>query len=293
MPLTPEVQLPAPPFVVAIWLILVLGMLGVVLLWQQLVRVFADWGAARRRVSKRLAALPAAGLDVWPLLLVFGWGLALTALQMLQPESAAAALPTSLFSLLSGSLLQTLLMVLAIAVCMRHAEHGWRLLLGAAGSDRRESVRAAVGAGLRGGIMLLMPVWLLALCGALVLQRIAWPLEQQQAMQWLAGGQLGWAWVVVVIFTALVVAPVVEEVAFRGILLPVLARHGMRPWRALLLSSLLFAALHMHAGSLLPLVGVGLGCGLGYIATGHLLTPIVMHALFNASSLLSLFAMPG
>ena len=290
MPLVPETPL-APLPLAAAWLILLLGLLGAVLLVRLLLRA-GPLRAAARSLRVQLAALPAADLEVWPLVLILAWSCALAVMQALQPAPPAAQPLPSLGSLLAGGLLQNGLLALAVAVCLRLSGHGWRTLAGAAGSDRLDRARAAAAGGLRGGVMLLAPAWLLAGAGAAMLQRLAWPVEPQEALQWLASGQLG-AWrVLVLLLASLVLAPLAEEVVFRGILLPVLARHGTRPWRALLLSSLLFAALHLHAGSLLPLLAVGGACGLGFLATGHLLTPIVMHALFNAVSLLALFARP-
>ncbi len=289
MPLVPETPLTPLPLA-AVWLILLLGLLGAGLLVHLLLWAAPRRAAVQRHLRNRLAALPAADLEVWPLVLILAWIFAMSAAQTLRPP-AAPPLP-SLGSLLAGGILQNGLLALAVAVCLRLAGSGWHTLAGAVGGGRGMRVRA-VAAGLRGGVMLLAPAWLAAGAGAAMLQRLAWPVEPQAALQWLAGGQLG-AWrVLVLLLASLVLAPLAEEVVFRGILLPVLARHGTRPWRALLLSSLLFAALHLHAGSLLPLLAVGGACGLGFLATGHLLTPIVMHALFNAVSLLALFARPS
>ena len=292
MPLVPETPL-APLPLAAVWLILLLGLLGAGLLVRLLLRAAPRRAAARRHLRDQLAALPAADLEVWPLVLILAWSCALAVMQALQPAPPAAPPLPSLGSLLAGGLLQNGLLALAVAVCLRLSGRGWRTLAGAVGSDRLDHARAAAAGGLRGGVMLLAPAWLLAGVNAAMLQRLAWPVEPQEALQWLASGQLG-AWrVLVLLFASLVLAPLAEEVVFRGILLPVLARHGTRPWRGLLLSSLLFAALHLHAASLLPLLAVGGACGLGFLATGHLLTPIVMHALFNAVSLLALFALPS
>ena len=288
MPLVPENPL-APLPLAAVWLIHLLGLLGAGLLVRLLLRA-PRRAAAWQHLRDRLTTLPAADLEVWPLVLFLAWSLALSAAQALQPAPPAVQPLPSLGSLLAGGLLQNGLLALAVAVCLRLSGRGWRTLAGAAGSDRLDRARAAAASGLRGGVMLLAPAWLLAGVGAGLLQWIAWPVEPQAALQWLASGQLGPLRVLVLLLASLVLAPLAEEVVFRGILLPVLSRHGTRPWRALLLTSLLFAALHLHAGSLLPLLAVGGACGLGFLATGHLLTPIVMHALFNAVSLLALYA---
>ena len=290
MPFVPDSP-PAPLPLAAAWLIFLLGLLGAGLLAGLLHRLASDRSAARQLLRERLAALPAGELEVWPLLLFLAWGIALAVAQSLRPAPPAAPALPSLGSLLTGGLLQNGLLALVITACLRLSGRGWRTLAGADG--RRATARQAAVLGLRGSTMILAPAWLLAGAGAFILQRLAWPVEPQEALQWLASGQLGPARLPVLLLSVLVLAPLAEETVFRGILLPVLARRGTRPGRGLLLSTLLFAALHLHAGSLLPLLVVGGACGLGFLATGHLLTPIVMHALFNAVSLLALFALPS
>ena len=290
MPLIPE-NPPATLSPAALRLILLLGLLGAILLVRGLIRLASDRDAALRQIRGRLAALPAADLDVRPVVIVLAWSIALEVAQALLPPPPSALPLPSLASLLAGGLLQNGLLALAVAVCLRLSGRGWRTLAG--GGDGRANARQAAAMGVRVGVMLLAPAWLLSGAGAAILQRLAWPLEPQTALRWLTGGEFGAARALVLILSAMVIAPLAEETVFRGILLPALARHGTRPWRALALSSLLFAALHMHAGSLLPLLAVGAACGLGFIATGHLLTPIVMHALFNAVSLLAFHALPS
>ena len=96
-----------------------------------------------------------------------------------------------------------------------------------------------------------------------------------------------WLLVVLVGF-AVVVAPLFEETVFRGLAYPTLKqRWGTRS--AMLGVSALFALMHMHAPSFAPLLALGLGLALAYEWTGSLLTPIIMHALFNFGSVIVLF----
>jgi membrane protease YdiL (CAAX protease family) len=91
-------------------------------------------------------------------------------------------------------------------------------------------------------------------------------------------------WIVLV---AVVSAPVVEEMFFRGVMLPVLVRK-YSVWSGVILCSLFFALVHGHMQSFLPLFVLSMGLGAAYIKTGNLLVPIGMHALFNAVSLTGL-----
>jgi membrane protease YdiL (CAAX protease family) len=89
--------------------------------------------------------------------------------------------------------------------------------------------------------------------------------------------------VVLIAGFAIAVAPVFEEFLFRGFAYPVL-KQRWGAWRALLVVSAVFAAIHFHLPSLGPLFALGVGLGLAYEASGSLLAPITMHALFNAAN---------
>jgi membrane protease YdiL (CAAX protease family) len=86
---------------------------------------------------------------------------------------------------------------------------------------------------------------------------------------------------------AAVLAPVAEELVFRGVALPVLARHlGVVP--ALLLTSMVFAAIHFHPEAVVPLFVAAACFGAAYAVTGRLVVAMVMHGLFNSVNLVVL-----
>jgi membrane protease YdiL (CAAX protease family) len=89
---------------------------------------------------------------------------------------------------------------------------------------------------------------------------------------------------------AVVIAPFFEELLFRGMLLPVAAK-WLGVGRGIMVTALLFAAIHLHLPSLLPLFIVGVAFSLAYLYSGNLLVPIVMHGLFNAFNLAILTAL--
>jgi membrane protease YdiL (CAAX protease family) len=86
---------------------------------------------------------------------------------------------------------------------------------------------------------------------------------------------------------AVVVAPVFEELFFRGFMYPAL-KQRFGAWRAMSIVSILFALSHAHLPSFLPLFILALGFGLAYELTGSLLVPTGMHALFNAMMVVKL-----
>ncbi len=103
---------------------------------------------------------------------------------------------------------------------------------------------------------------------------------EQQAVQTLQMADSWSARVVLGVITILLVPPA-EETLFRGILYPAIKQAGF-PRLALWGTSLLFAAVHFHLPTLLPLFALALILALLYERTDNLLAPITAHALFNA-----------
>lgn len=90
---------------------------------------------------------------------------------------------------------------------------------------------------------------------------------------------------------AIGIAPFFEEIFFRGLLLPILARR-FGTWVALLFTALLFASIHGHLPSFFTLFGLALAMGGAYILTGSLTVSIAMHGLFNAITVAILMSVP-
>ena len=82
-------------------------------------------------------------------------------------------------------------------------------------------------------------------------------------------------------------APICEEIIFRGLILNFLVSKTNYA-TALLGSSMLFAALHCHFYSLPPLFCIGMWLGHVYYKSGDIRVNIVVHALFNGMNLLCL-----
>lgn len=86
---------------------------------------------------------------------------------------------------------------------------------------------------------------------------------------------------------AVIFAPLMEEIIFRGFLYGVIKRFTDR-WFATFFTALFFAAVHQHVGSLFPLFLLALGLAIAYEATGCLLVPVFMHAIFNGYNLVAM-----
>ena len=82
-----------------------------------------------------------------------------------------------------------------------------------------------------------------------------------------------------------VLAPVTEEMVFRGVILTALLSHSTAPqWAIVLLSALLFASCHgvEDGWRLLRLTASGCIYGYAYVLTGSITFCAVSHALWNA-----------
>lgn len=87
-------------------------------------------------------------------------------------------------------------------------------------------------------------------------------------------------------FTAAIQAPIVEELAFRGVLAPAIARVAGGVVMGVLLSSLVFAAIHPQGiVAWLALAGVGAMCAVLTYHQRSIIPAIVMHAIHNGALL--------
>lgn len=92
------------------------------------------------------------------------------------------------------------------------------------------------------------------------------------------------------VVTTVVIAPIAEELMFRGVLLPWAAR-WMRPAAALAWTTVIFAAGHSYYGVGVILIAYyGLVLGWARLRTGGLVAPITLHALLNGVTALALLA---
>jgi hypothetical protein len=91
----------------------------------------------------------------------------------------------------------------------------------------------------------------------------------------------------VVVLSAVVLAPWVEEMFFRGILQAGLARWGRSQWKAVVVSGLAFGLFHWEVGYTVPaLAFFGLVLAYCYARTQSLTLVILLHAIFNGKTLL-------
>lgn len=86
-----------------------------------------------------------------------------------------------------------------------------------------------------------------------------------------------------VVLAVVILAPIAEEVFFRGVVFNAWLREGGRRY-AYIGSAALFAIIHVSLVSLIPIFLLGLALAWVYERTGSLLAPMAMHATVNGIS---------
>ena len=137
--------------------------------------------------------------------------------------------------------------------------------------------------GVRGWLMVMPPV---VLTGWLTGKLVGDQGGSNPLLEMVLRNDNPWA-LVLLALTAVVLAPLFEELVFRGVLLPVLARVLGRGW-GVVISGLVFAVAHLSIGELPPLLVLGIGLALLRLSSGRLLPCVVMHACWNAATFLNL-----
>jgi membrane protease YdiL (CAAX protease family) len=120
-----------------------------------------------------------------------------------------------------------------------------------------------------------------------LLHKMHWTVEEQNAVEMFSGLKSGWLRAYFCFFTV-VIAPVGEEFAFRGLLFSASKKLGL-PGVGWFGVSLLFAFIHFNPPIFLSLFVLALMLTWLYEKTGGLFAPIVAHSSFNALNLGLLF----
>ncbi len=88
------------------------------------------------------------------------------------------------------------------------------------------------------------------------------------------------------IAAAVVLAPIVEELLFRGLLLPAMGRWLRSQWLGIIASAAVFGLIHLPLyQNVASLMLLGLVLGYVYVKSGSLTLVILVHAVFNAKTI--------
>ncbi len=157
-----------------------------------------------------------------------------------------------------------------------------------AAAPRRESLRTGLITGAATFVMAMPLVFAINLAWLGLLKLAGVSVARQHAVE-LVTRLTGSGWFFVFVASAVIFAPATEELLFRGGLFRLL-RGRLPRWIAFVAPSLLFAAIHFHVPSFVPLAALGMIFSFAYERTGRIATPIVAHALFNCNNLLMVLA---
>ncbi len=111
--------------------------------------------------------------------------------------------------------------------------------------------------------------------------------EAQKSVQAISHAT-AWHEVAAFAIITIVIAPLAEELLFRGILYPAIKQAGFRGlahWG----TAAVFALIHFNLATVLPLFALALVLTMLYEMTGNLVASITMHTLFNTFNLVALF----
>lgn len=200
-----------------------------------------------------------------------------------QPVGDAVRTPSEpelIFGLVFALVLQVIIFIIALVPLLIRRRLDRRLF----GPTQPTGSWLALGFGLVAGIATLFAAYGINILLTLLVG-VEDPVEQQLLQDAMAGGVT----LLLAAFIAVIVAPIVEEIVFRGILFRALGdRIGV--WLGALISSAIFALIHIEVVVSQPvalggLFAVGMVLALAYHWTGNLLVPVLGHAVFNAASI--------
>jgi len=228
---------------------------------------------------------------MWLCILIYplGWMVGIKLATLLTPDSLKQNIRTDWQGMVSAAVIQ----ILMSAFCLIIAGYTFRAGLRGLGIFRRPFTKDLITA---------LVGWLSALCICGIIL-----MPTQKFIEWIdyqpplhsafeilhAEGTKPWMDAIIII-GAFILAPIGEELFFRGILqtgikklIPPRWGSMRHRWAAITLVAVLFGAMHMNTPHYIPtLIVLGFIFGYLYERTGSLLAPILAHMLFNGKSLL-------
>jgi len=155
------------------------------------------------------------------------------------------------------------------------------------GSLGRQLGAALMGFGIYLPVMLLSLLLTILLVPALPSEQTN-PIAEQPLSEMIA-------WMLfLIVLQAVVLAPLVEEVLFRGVLFQVLWQRTGRVWLSAFASGFLFGVIHpQFLGGILVVTVLGVILAMVYAHTRSLLPCMLIHALNNGMALLAFWAFTG
>lgn len=107
---------------------------------------------------------------------------------------------------------------------------------------------------------------------------------QEQELVRLFNQDLPLGLIILMLLTAIIIAPITEELLFRGLIYRFL-KSRLSARMAMVISSVAFGAMHGNMLAFIPLTFLAMILTRSYERTGNLKVPILIHAFFNANTL--------
>jgi membrane protease YdiL (CAAX protease family) len=135
-------------------------------------------------------------------------------------------------------------------------------------------------------VRIIAPVMLTSLISGIVLKQFGYDVQPQEIL--IAFTQSDSLLInIYIAVIAIFVGPIFEELIFRGILFQYVLKYTSIPVAVFAVSAV-FAGIHGHIPSFMPIFVLGCGLSLAYLKSGSIVVPITMHVLFNALNLILL-----
>lgn len=128
-------------------------------------------------------------------------------------------------------------------------------------------------------ILILFPVIFLTNLFAEFLSLPDWTQQQFQGMS-----SNGWC-----ILSMVVIAPISEEYIFRAGILRAFIRQNYAPWKAIIISSILFALIHMNPNQIVAAFVLGILFGWLYTRSCNIWLAIIAHMINNSLGVVSMY----
>ncbi|MBT6450708.1 MAG: CPBP family intramembrane metalloprotease, partial [Verrucomicrobiales bacterium] len=167
-------------------------------------------------------------------------------------------------------------MVALVFLLLRKSKSHWRAAFGPIG---RPAFRLWLGPALF-GMGFVLPAFGLHYISQTVLAQLGHEPVVQEAVQMVMATEHP-VEVGLQVVSVVIMAPIAEELLFRGILYNTI-KHTGYPLAGMIISAALFALVHGSLALTLPLFVMGFALAWVYEKSGSIIAPMVMHATFNA-----------
>jgi membrane protease YdiL (CAAX protease family) len=167
------------------------------------------------------------------------------------------------------------------------------------GLTPRSCFARSCGGDLGAAVLTIWAVWPILMAVLLLTAKIGkfivgpnYIIEQHQELKTITtysagGGPAATLLIISVFVAAVLIAPIIEELLFRGLLQSTLRSLGYGPWLSIAIGSFFFVLFHAAPSHWPALFVLSMSLGYSYERSGSLLRPIFIHAIFNVTSVLA------